>query len=193
MVDDLRNRGGEVDAAALAAQLGAPVALISAASGEGVEKVIQFLEGTAASIQLRTTPLAAFPILQDVPKCRAWASQVGRGSGYQSPAASKWNRRLDSVFLHPVGGPLVFFAVVVARLSDNFHRRQASDAGVAGRYCGLRELAWEGAARFDFPFPFDRRRLDRCWIGAGLSAADSVALSVYRHLGRLGLSGARRP
>src|SRR5438309_7391927 len=44
MADDLRNRGGEVDPAALAAQLGAPVALISASTGEGVDKILQFLE-----------------------------------------------------------------------------------------------------------------------------------------------------
>src|SRR5262245_17432037 len=44
MADDRRSRGGEVDAAGLSAQLGAPVALISATKGEGVEKVFQFLE-----------------------------------------------------------------------------------------------------------------------------------------------------
>ncbi len=114
MADDLKNRGGQVDAAALAAQLGAPVALISASNGQGVEKVFQFLEGTAAADHRRSQPLLQLPVLQDVPKCRQWAMQVGRGSSYQSPAASLWTRRLDAVFLHPVAGPLVFALVIVA-------------------------------------------------------------------------------
>ena len=114
MADDLRSRGGEVDPAALALQLGAPVAMISAATGEGVDKVTQFLEGTAATTKPAGKPLVQLPVLNDVPKCRAWASQVGRGSGYQAPAPSLWTRRLDSVFLHPVAGPLVFAVVVVA-------------------------------------------------------------------------------
>src|ERR1700761_7378636 len=46
MADDLDRGGGSVDAAELAMQLGSPVALISAAKGLGVEKVMQFLAGT---------------------------------------------------------------------------------------------------------------------------------------------------
>ena len=39
--------------------------------------------------------------------------QAGRGSSYQAPAPSVWTRRLDSVFLHPIAGPLVFLLVVI--------------------------------------------------------------------------------
>src|SRR5271156_5244192 len=46
MADHLGRRGGEIDSAELAMQLGAPVALVSAAKGQGVEKVLQFLSGT---------------------------------------------------------------------------------------------------------------------------------------------------
>src|SRR6202140_577821 len=49
MADDLERRGGEVDSAELAMQLGSPVALVSAARGEGVDKVFQFLAGTTVS------------------------------------------------------------------------------------------------------------------------------------------------
>jgi ferrous iron transport protein B len=114
MADDLKNRGGEVDPAALAMQLGAPVALISAARGEGIEKVVQFLEGTAASAHPLAKPMLQLPVLQDIPKCRQWARQVGNDSSYQAPAPAEWTRRLDAVFLHPVAGPLVFLMVVVA-------------------------------------------------------------------------------
>src|SRR5205085_7789924 len=48
MSDDLRGRGGKVDVDALSAELGAPVALISASRGEGLGVVTEFLHGTAA-------------------------------------------------------------------------------------------------------------------------------------------------
>jgi ferrous iron transport protein B len=109
MADDLRARGGEVDAQALSLQLGAPVALISAMRGEGVEAVYDFLAGQAVP----PTP-SDLPVLHDVPKCRQWATRMGNGAGYQQPDPPVWTRRLDGVFLHPVFGPVIFAAVVVA-------------------------------------------------------------------------------
>jgi ferrous iron transport protein B len=113
MADDLRSRGGLIDTAALASQVGAPVALISARKGEGVEKVFQFMAGTAKGTTSLSKPLIELPVLQDVPKCRRWAHEVGNGAAYQAPAPPLWTRRLDAIFLHPVAGPLVFLAVVV--------------------------------------------------------------------------------
>lgn len=112
MADDLQNRGGAVNAAALANELGAPVALISAAKGHGVEKVFQFLEGSAVAAHA-PKPLAQLPVLQDVPKCRQWAARVGTSAAYQAPSPSKWTRRLDGLFLHPFWGPVVFALVVM--------------------------------------------------------------------------------
>ena len=113
MADDLQSRGGSVDTAALSCELGAPVALISAAKGDGVEKVIQFVEGTSEGSAKVAKPRIELPILQDIPKCRKWAQQVGQNGGYHAPAPPLWTRRLDSIFLHPVLGPLIFLAVVV--------------------------------------------------------------------------------
>jgi ferrous iron transport protein B len=107
MVDSLFERGGEVDAEKLAGQLGAPVALISAAKGQGLKAVTRFLVGSIAvpkPVQL--------PVLQDVPKCRQWALQVSSESGYQHPAPPLWTRRLDAVALHPLWGPALFALVV---------------------------------------------------------------------------------
>ena len=109
MADDLRNRGGRVDVDALAARLGAPVALVSARQGEGIEQVFDFLAGAMAKPFPRE-----LPVLQDVPKCREWAGRVGSHARYHAPAPPKWTRRLDRVFLDPVAGPLVFLAVVIA-------------------------------------------------------------------------------
>lgn len=115
MADDLRKRGGDLDTAALSEQLGAPVALISAARGEGIERVIQFL-----SDALPSPAPVELPVLNNVPQCRAWAHKVGSQAGYQSPAPPIWTRRLDAIFLHPIGGPLIFLLVVVAVFQSIF-------------------------------------------------------------------------
>ena len=109
MADELERRGGDLEVAELAKRLGAPVALISAASGEGYDTVLQLLRGRIAL----PTPLD-LPVLSDLPRCREWAARVGADARYQPPAPPVWTRRLDGVFLHPVAGPLVFLAVVVA-------------------------------------------------------------------------------
>ena len=109
MADDLRNRGGRLDLAALSKELGAPVALVNARQGEGVDQVVEFLAG----VMPKPVP-KELPILQDVPKCRAWAGRVSGQASYRAPIPPKWTRRLDSVFLHPLAGPLVFLLVVVA-------------------------------------------------------------------------------
>jgi ferrous iron transport protein B len=113
MADDLARRGGEANVRELSEQLGTPVALVSAAKGDGLDKVVQFLDG-ATAIQHRKPPLMELPVIQDIPKCRAWAAKVGQRSKYQAPAPPLWTRRLDAVFLHPVGGVVVFVLLVVA-------------------------------------------------------------------------------
>jgi len=114
MADDLASRGGKVDVPLLAAQLGAPVALISAFTGEGVDRVFQYIQGTAAGRIKIKAPLAELPILQDIPKCRTWAARIGEKAHYHAPAPPLWTRRLDSIFLHPLLGPVIFVVVVVA-------------------------------------------------------------------------------
>jgi ferrous iron transport protein B len=108
MADDLRNRGGRLELKALAAELGAPVALVSARQGEGLEQVMDFLAGAMPKPEFRQ-----LPVLQDVPKCREWAGRVGSQAKYRAPIPPAWTRRLDRLFLHPVAGPLIFLAVVI--------------------------------------------------------------------------------
>jgi ferrous iron transport protein B len=108
MADDLRSRGGNVDVKLLAAQLGAPVVLTSAAKGEGIEGITRFLEQALP----RRQPMVQLPVISDIPSCRAWAREVGQGSGYLAPAPPEWTRRLDALFLHPIAGPAIFALVV---------------------------------------------------------------------------------
>ena len=127
MADDLRSRGGKVDVGKLSSELGAPVALISARAGDGVGQVFDFLAGAMA----KPTP-TLLPVLQDVPGCRKWAGTVGSRGGYLPPIAPKWTRRLDSVFLHPIAGPVTFLLVVVGVIRTIFMAAQPlSDAAQA--------------------------------------------------------------
>ncbi|GIU80245.1 MAG: ferrous iron transporter B [Bryobacteraceae bacterium] len=115
MADDLRQRGGAIDTEALANQLGAPVVLVSAATGEGVKSVAQFLTGGIA-----VPRVVELPVLQDAPACRQWARRVSHDARYTHPAPPVWTRRLDAVFLHPLLGPLVFALVVAAVFQSIF-------------------------------------------------------------------------
>src|ERR1022692_4486645 len=115
MADDLRSRGGQLDLRKLSGELGAPVTLITARDGEGIDEVFDFLAGAMAKPQP-----TLLPVLHDVPKCREWAGSVGNKAGYLPPIAPKWTRRLDAVFLHPVAGPLLFLLVVVGVIRTIF-------------------------------------------------------------------------
>ena len=80
-----------------------------------MDRVAQFLEGTLsppAPVQL--------PVLNNIPAERRWAEGVARNVGYRAPEPSVWGRRLDAAFLHPVGGPLIFLAVVIAVFQSIF-------------------------------------------------------------------------
>ena len=109
MADSLRSRGGGLDLDTVAQQIGAPVALVSARTGEGTTAIGEFLVGALAV----PTPLE-LPVIQDVARCREWSAQIGEAADYRPPAPPLWTRRLDAVLLHPVGGLLIFAAVVVA-------------------------------------------------------------------------------
>ncbi len=115
MSDDLHSRGGMVDGERLSERLGVPVVLASAARGEGLETIRAFLSRRSAAPQR-----LELPVLQDIPGRRRWAVHAAGQSGYQAPAAAVWTRRLDSVLLHPLGGPLIFLLVVMAVFQSIF-------------------------------------------------------------------------
>jgi ferrous iron transport protein B len=163
MADDLERRGGKVDVAELSRQLNAPVALVSAVKGAGVDKVLDFLSGAT----LRTPPkpplLTLPPIIQDVPKCRDWAANIGRSTNYRAPAPPMWTRRLDSIFLHPVVGPIIFTLVVIGVFQTIFSgARPMMDAVAAAIQISGQ---WIGAALPEGPV----RSLivDGIWSGVG--------------------------
>ena len=97
MADDLERRGGSVDTTLLAAQLGAPVVLVSAVHGTGLDAVRSMLA------KLIPKPVRVeLPILNNMPNCRTWSGKVVANSGYSKPAPPEWTYRLDRLFLHPL-------------------------------------------------------------------------------------------
>ncbi|MEO7142552.1 MAG: ferrous iron transporter B [Bryobacteraceae bacterium] len=163
MSDDLKARGGEVDAAALAHQLGAPVALVSASRGDGVDKIFQFMAGTAAGASTRRKALMELPVLNNIPNCRQWATTVGNKTGYLAPAPPLWTRRLDGVFLHPLLGPLIFLAVVAGVFQTIFFGAKPLMNGVQALI--QTSGAWLGAL---LPAsPFRSLLIDGVWNGVG--------------------------
>jgi ferrous iron transport protein B len=158
MADELRERGGAVDTEALANQLGAPVVLVSAATGEGVKSVAQFLTGGIA-----VPRIVELPVIQDVPACRQWAREVSRSARYTHPAPPVWTQRLDGVFLHPLWGPLIFAVVVAAVFQSIFTwARPLMDAVQAAVTASG---AWMGAA---LPEGWLRSLVvDGVWSGVG--------------------------
>jgi len=109
MADVFSKGGGSLDVLKLAAELGAPVAMVSATQGSGLDVVERFLRGGHDQ-----RPDALLPILQDLPQCRKWANQLSCRVDYQRPLPSIWTRRLDDIFLHKLWGPLIFVIVVGA-------------------------------------------------------------------------------
>src|SRR5215472_6841931 len=108
MADELHNQDGHVDVLALARQLGTPVALVSATTGEGVSAVTNFLSSAVPNPE----PLE-LPVVGNTRSYREWAVRVGAKAQYRRPATPVWTHRLDSIFLHRGWGPLVFGLVVI--------------------------------------------------------------------------------
>jgi ferrous iron transport protein B len=115
MADELRKQGGQVDVLALAHQLGTPVVLASAVTGEGFPTISGFLSSPAE----QPSPID-LPVIQDARGCREWALRVGANASYRRPATPAWTRRLDGVFLHRIWGPVIFLLTVISVFQVTF-------------------------------------------------------------------------
>jgi len=111
MSDLMEARGGQVDTLKLARELGAPVALISATHGTGLESVSNFLNQQEAR---RAAKPLSLPVLGNAASTHTWAAQVSRRTGYRAPLSAENSRKLDDILLHRIWGPLLFIVVVFA-------------------------------------------------------------------------------
>jgi ferrous iron transport protein B len=109
MSDLMDARGGAVDPLLLAQELGAPVALVSATKGTGLESIQLFLNRHGSKSEQSKLML---PVLGNAMSTHRWATQVSARTGYRAPLSAKASRRVDAVLLHPLWGPLAFLVVV---------------------------------------------------------------------------------
>ena len=122
MWDELEERGGSLNELELADLLGVEVVKTNARVGLGVERVKEFLsqvEVRESGLPLPEQVLSNVPRGVPLPMIDAFTARrrhldkvVDRAS-FVSPGPAQSTNALDSVFLHRIWGPLVFFAVVV--------------------------------------------------------------------------------
>jgi len=111
MSDLMETRGGEVDTLALARELGVPVAKISATRGTGLDAIKHFLDKKSEQVAI-ATPRLELPVVGNPRSYRQWATGISTRTKYKAPISSEWTRKLDSILLGRVTGPLLFLAVV---------------------------------------------------------------------------------
>jgi ferrous iron transport protein B len=138
MSDLMESRGGHIDTLKLAKELGAPVALISAVQGTGLEAVSLFLNQQTE--REAATPLS-LPVLGNAASTHTWAAQISRRTGYHAPVSAENTRKIDNVLLHRIWGPLLFLFVVVSVFEVVFSIGQPLSDGFGNILRQLGELA----------------------------------------------------
>jgi len=108
MSDVFLSSGGSLDLLALARELKAPVAYVSATHGTGFDAIYRFLDTAHSST------IGSLPILPAGNTHHQWAATVRENAQYVRSTPSIWTKRLDDLFLHGIWGPITFLFVVVA-------------------------------------------------------------------------------
>lgn len=159
MSDLMEARGGQVDSFALAQEMGVPVAKISAARGAGLDAISQFLNRKSEP-EAPAPAKIELPVLGNPRSYRQWATGISTRTKYKAPLSNEWSKRIDSVLLHRIWGPLIFLAVVFAvfqvvftigtPLSDGFGNLLNAAGDKVAPFLGsgwLESLAIDGAWR----------------------------------------------
>jgi ferrous iron transport protein B len=115
MMDIAEDAGLEINAAQLARELGCPVVPIIARTGRGLDELRRAIR------QLESSPKPAVPVVTCTAcsDCRfktryAWTDAIaGRVTQATGKSKNVWTERIDRVLTHPVGGLIVFFAVML--------------------------------------------------------------------------------
>ncbi|HEX2165989.1 MAG TPA: ferrous iron transport protein B [Longimicrobiales bacterium] len=121
MADELAQRGGSVDDAALAEQLGVAVVRANARAGVGVDGVQRFLSAVAQGRAVSKRPERKFvksaprrvelPVVDVFVTRRGRMKVIGQQARFRPPLPSRMTERLDSVLLHKWFGPLLFLLI----------------------------------------------------------------------------------
>ncbi len=185
MADDLSKRGGSLDVAALSAQLGAPVVMTSAKTGDGFEKVIGFLSG--ASSTGRVAPMMQLPVLQNVPSCRQWATEVGAKGRYRAPAPPLSDTAPGRYFPAQGVGTRDLRSCGRRGIPGNLLLGHTADGRRVGCDRSIGCMARRPDRQSSIEVAGRRRHLERRRQRAGVPAADPAAVLLYRSPRRLRL------
>ncbi len=158
MTDALHHGGGSVDANRLQSSLGAPVALISAKKGAGLETIVSFLNN-ARPAAIPVLP----PVLQGSRHSRSWARGVIDHAKYRVPRESLLSKRLDSFFLHRLAGPLFLLLAMALVFQTVFGVGQFFSSGMDR---GLRFVAEKIQPAIPNPI-LNSLVVDGLWKGVG--------------------------
>jgi ferrous iron transport protein B len=144
MVDELRARGGQIDLARLEAALGVPVVGVVGHRGLGL--------GDLKRLLVHPDRWSRPPLLPPAePRERdAWLASVLTRVLVTRPGPSRSTEAIDRIVLHPVGGTLLFAAVMVLFFQLIFAwatpAMDAIDAGISAAGAALRAALPPGLA-----------------------------------------------
>ncbi len=122
MSDELQERGGSVNAEALAERLGIRVVWTNGRTGEGTEKIMAYISeiksgnSTSATVSgrlKRSTHPKKLPVLERFSERKKAVKEVVSEAKFIPPEPSATSGYLDSLVLHRIWGPIIFFTVVL--------------------------------------------------------------------------------
>ncbi len=119
MADELKGRGGSVNANALSEKLGIEVIWTNGRTGEGTGAIIEYIarlkDNDFVSSNDIMNPIKShkLPVLESFSKRKEAVKEAISDAEFIPPEPSAVSGFLDSLVLHKIWGPMIFFAVVV--------------------------------------------------------------------------------
>ena len=122
MADELKGRGGSVNANALSEKLGIEVIWTNGRTGEGTGAILEYIARlkdndsvpSKVSDEIKA-PIKShkLPVLESFSKRKEVVKEAVSDAEFIPPEPSAVSGFLDSLVLHKIWGPMIFFAVVV--------------------------------------------------------------------------------
>ncbi|MDE0806118.1 MAG: ferrous iron transport protein B [Longimicrobiales bacterium] len=122
MSDELKDRGGSVNATALAERLGVQVVWTNGRTGEGTEEITEYIsqlkrgnstQSKVSDVLKDSSQSRTLPVLERFSKRKKAVKEVVSQVDFVPPKPSAISGHLDSLVLHKIWGPMIFFAVVI--------------------------------------------------------------------------------
>jgi len=122
MSDELKDRGGSVNATALAKRLGVQVVWTNGRTGEGTEEITEYIsqlkrgnstQSKVSDVLRNSSQSRTLPVLERFSKRKKTVKEVVSQVDFVPPKPSAISGHLDSLVLHKIWGPMIFFAVVI--------------------------------------------------------------------------------